>query len=395
MTREELKIIMSDIKPLDMAAQEAAKKRQAALVKPPESLGELENMTIKLAGIREKLCGSLKKQIILIMSADNGICDEGVSSAPQSVTKAQTINFTRRLTGVSSMAKYFNIDLLVTDVGIKETIPRELYTEKTLSAIVDNKILNRRIKSSTNNFAKTKAMSEQDVLEAIAVGLEVVETIKHGGYDVFGIGEMGIGNTTTSAAVLSAILGIGSEETVGRGGGLNDRSFSRKKEVVDEALMRYGFLHKTEKTDCIDSIEIIDIISAVGGFDIAAMTGAYLGAALYRIPVVVDGYISAVAALCAERLYKEMIGGAECDVRISDFMFASHKSAEKGYILAVEKLELQPILDLKMRLGEGSGCPLAFKILEAAQSSFELMGTFAEAEINDEYLEEIRNGNSF
>ena len=355
-------------------AVKEAEARQEVLAKPTGALGTLEDISIQLAGITGKVKNSMKKQAVVIMSADNGVVDEGVASAPQSVTLSQTINFTRHYTGVSSMAKYFGIDLLVVDTGVKMAIPSSLYSaEMTEEGRLTAKIVNRRIADGTRNLAKEPAMTDEEALRAIMTGIEAAKAIKDCGYDIFGVGEMGIGNTTTSACVLAALCGKTGEDVVGRGGGLNDEGLAKKIRIVDEA------------NKDLDPADVTDILEKVGGFDICAMTGAFLGAAYYRIPVVIDGYISAVAALCAYRLATKAV----------NFMFGSHQSKEKGYLIAIDALGVKPYFNLGMRLGEGSGCPISFKIIETACAAMNGMATFAEGAIDAEYLEEGKKGNFF
>lgn len=355
-------------------AVKEAEARQEVLAKPTGALGTLEDISIQLAGITGKVKNSMKQQAVVIMSADNGVVDEGVASAPQSVTLSQTINFTRHYTGVSSMAKYFGIDLLVVDTGVKMAIPSSLYSaEMTEEGRLTAKIVNRRIADGTWNLAKEPAMTDEEALRAIMTGIEAAKAIKDCGYDIFGVGEMGIGNTTTSACVLAALCGKTGEDVVGRGGGLNDEGLAKKIRIVDEAIKG------------LDPADVTDILAKVGGFDICAMTGAFLGAAYYRIPVVIDGYISAVAALCAYRLAPKAV----------NFMFGSHQSKEKGYLIAIDALGVKPYFNLGMRLGEGSGCPISFKIIETACAAMNGMATFAEGAIDAEYLEEGKKGNFF
>ena len=355
-------------------AVKEAEARQEVLAKPTGALGTLEDISIQLAGITGKVKNSMKKQAVVIMSADNGVVDEGVASAPQSVTLSQTINFTRHYTGVSSMAKYFGIDLLVVDTGVKMAIPSSLYSaEMTEEGRLTAKIVNRRIADGTRNLAKEPAMTDEEALRAIMTGIEAAKAIKDCGYDIFGVGEMGIGNTATSACVLAALCGKTGEDVVGRGGGLNDEGLAKKIRIVDEA------------NKDLDPADVTDILAKVGGFDICAMTGAFLGAAYYRIPVVIDGYISAVAALCAYRLAPKAV----------NFMFGSHQSKEKGYLIAIDALGVKPYFNLGMRLGEGSGCPISFKIIETACAAMNGMATFAEGAIDAEYLEEGKKGNFF
>lgn len=371
MTEQELRQTVDSISDLDEKAMEAARQRQASLAKPPGSLGILEDISVRMAGITGRVKNEIKKTCVVVMCADNGVVEENVASAPQSVTLAQTINFTRRLTGVGALAESFDSDLLIVDVGINGHVPEGLYTQKPFSDT--HKVVDRRIARGTRNLAKEPAMTRQQALRAIAVGLEMAAAVKQAEYSVFGIGEMGIGNTTTSAAILSAVTGHPASRTVGKGGGIVEDSFLRKQEIVDAARER------------CQGKDMLSILAEVGGFDIAAMAGAFIGAAVNRVPVVIDGYISAVAALVAARLAPACVS----------YMFASHKSYEQGYKLAIDELGLSPFLHLRMRLGEGSGCPLAFKIMEGACGVMNRMATFAEAEINDEYLEEIRKGDCF
>ena len=373
----ELKEIIDNIKESGDLYEDAVKEaeaRQEVLAKPTGALGTLEDISIQLAGITGKVKNSMKHQAVVIMSADNGVVDEGVASAPQSVTLSQTINFTRHYTGVSSMAKYFGIDLLVVDTGVKMAIPSSLYSaEMTEEGRLTAKIVNRRIADGTRNLAKEPAMTDEEALRAIMTGIEAAKAIKDCGYDIFGVGEMGIGNTTTSACVLAALCGKTGEDVVGRGGGLNDEGLAKKIRIVDEA------------NKDLDPADVTDILAKVGGFDICAMTGAFLGAAYYRIPVVIDGYISAVAALCAYRLAPKAV----------NFMFGSHQSKEKGYLIAMDALGVKPYFNLGMRLGEGSGCPISFKIIETACAAMNGMATFAEGAIDADYLEEGKKGNFF
>lgn len=368
--------LIGQIEAADEKAAAEAKQRQDYLAKPPGSLGKLEDISIKIAGITGKAVGNdVTKQCIAIFSADNGVCEEGVASAPKSVTLSQTINFTRRYTGVSSMAKYFDIDLLVVDMGVEMEIPKELYTDSMLTpeGKIPVKIVNRSLGNGTKNLAKEPAMTREQAVRGILTGFEAAKAAKDSGAQLFGIGEMGIGNTTTSSALLAALTGIKAIDLVGRGGGLDDEGLRKKVKVVEDAVNSY----------CMS--DPIDKLANIGGFDICAMVGAFLGAALYKMPVVIDGFISVVAACYAKEL----------NPKVTDYMFASHKSYEIGYMAAVERLGLAPMFDLSMRLGEGSGCPIAFKIIETACASMNIMKTLAEASIDADYLEEIRRDNLF
>lgn len=347
------------ITPLDEAAMQAARERQAQLAKPPGSLGRLEDLSIQMAGITGTVFNKIEKKHLLVFAADNGVVEEGVSSAPQSVTVKQTINLTRHKTGASTLCKHFGCDITVCDVGVNARIREE-------------QVLNRKIAFGTKNIANGPAMTRCQAETAIRTGMELAMQTQA---DVLGIGEMGIGNTTTSSAVLAVLLGADVEAVTGRGGGITDDSFLKKKEVIRRAIA----VNQPERED------VIDVLAKVGGFDLCAMCGVFLGAAAERIPVVIDGFISVVAALCAARLCPH----------VKDFLFPSHASFEVGYSIAVKELGLQPFLLLDMRLGEGSGCPLAFLTMEAACAVMNEMATFAEAAINDDYLEEIRKGDQF
>ena len=347
------------IEPLDEAAMTAARARQAQLAKPPGSLGRLEDLSVQLAGITGKVHNRIERKHLLVFAADNGVVAEGVSSAPQSVTLMQTINLTRHKTGASTLCKHFGCEITVCDVGVN-------------AEIREPKVLNRKIAFGTGNILHGPAMTCQQCIKAIQTGFALaLETDA----DVIGIGEMGIGNTTTSSAVLSVLLEADVEAVTGRGGGITNQSFLRKKQVIKDAIA----INQPNKTD------VIDVLAKVGGFDIAAMCGAFLGCAEKRCPVVIDGFISAVAALCAYKLCPEAVG----------YFIPSHASYEIGYRLAMDAMGLQPIFLLGMRLGEGSGCPLAFEVLSAACSIINDMATFDRAGIDDGYLDEIRQGDKF
>lgn len=366
---------------LNASAVKEAEARQEVLAKPTGALGTLEYISVKLSGITGQVQNDVTKQAVVIMSADNGVVEEGVASAPQSVTLSQTINFTRHFTGVSSLAQYFGIDLLVCDMGVKMEIPEALYTDKMEFISGSEKergkfagqIVNRSLGRGTANLAKGPAMTMEQCEKAFLTGIEAAKAVKDGGYQIFGVGEMGIGNTTTSACVLAALTGVSAETVVGRGGGLNDEGLAKKINIVESAVSK------------LEGASVFEILSAVGGFDICAMTGAFVGAAYYKLPVVIDGYISAVAALAAARLAPNAV----------NFMFGSHQSTEPGYLIAINELGIKPLFNLGMRLGEGSGCPISFKIIEAACAAMNGMATFAEGSIDADYLDERKKGNFF
>lgn len=357
--QEKIEALVRAVQPLDQKAMLAAEAHQARLAKPPGSLGRLEELSVQLAGITGKVHNELPRKQLLVFAADNGVVAEGVSSAPQSVTMQQTINLTRGKTGAAVLAKRFGCGLTVCDVGVN-------------ADICESAVLNRKIAYGTQNICAGPAMTREQALQAILTGAAVAENIDA---DAVGIGEMGIGNTTTSSAVLAVLLGADVDKVTGRGGGITEESFRKKKAVIRTAIA----VNRPNRDD------VIDVLAKVGGFDLAAMCGAFLGAAASRRAAVVDGFISAVAALCAVRL---------CPL-VRGYLIPSHASFEIGYRLAMEEMALRPLFDLGMRLGEGSGCPLAFQVLDAACAVMNNMASFDEAGINDDYLDEIRQGDQF
>ena len=354
-----LQDFISAVSPLNDAAMAAARQRQAQLAKPPGSLGRLEDLSIQLAGITGKVNNKIDKKHLLVFAADNGVVEEGVSSAPQSVTLMQTVNLTRHKTGASTLCKHFGCEITVCDVGVNADIK-------------EPKVLNKKIAYGTQNIVKGPAMTRAQAEQAILIGYELAKATDA---DAIGIGEMGIGNTTTSSAVLSILLDADVDAVTGRGGGITDASYLKKKQVIKTAID----VNQPDKND------VIDVLTKVGGFDIAAMCGAFIGAAATRRPVVIDGFISAVAALCANKLCPNSAA----------YFIPSHASYEIGYKLAMDAMGLQPLFLLGMRLGEGSGCPLTFEVLDAACAIINDMATFDQAGIDDRYLDEIREGDKF
>ncbi|MBQ2094744.1 MAG: nicotinate-nucleotide--dimethylbenzimidazole phosphoribosyltransferase, partial [Firmicutes bacterium] len=248
-------------------------------------------------------------------------------------------------------------DLKVVDIGVKGRVDCPL-------------VIDRHIADGTNNFAKGPAMTREQAVQGILTGIDMVRQCKEEGYELLGNGEMGIGNTSSTSACCMALTGLSADEVVGKGGGLTDEGLVHKKEVIRKALE----LNEPDPSDPID------VIAKVGGFDIAALTGCYIGAAYYRLPMVIDGVISSLAALCAYRL----------NPACADFMFASHASAEPAYAFNMKELGLEPILDMRMRLGEGTGCPLAFHIVGSACAMMRDMHTFAQEAMDETYRIDIR-----
>jgi nicotinate-nucleotide--dimethylbenzimidazole phosphoribosyltransferase len=343
---------------LDQNAQNLARSRQDSLIKPLGSLGRLEELSVQLAGITGDITRCFNKKAVVIMCADNGVYEEGVSAAPQEITLIMSLNFQKRITGVGVLSQLSNSEMVVVDIGIN-------------SDIVSENMINRKIRKGTNNLLKEAAMTRDEVLTAISIGFEEVQKLYQSGFSVIGTGEMGLGNTTTSSLILMSLTDCSVDDAVGKGAGLTEEAFVHKKEIIQKAFD----LHKPNKNDPISVLE------KVGGFDIAGLVGVYLGAAYYRLPVVIDGVISAAAALISFQL---------CPAA-RDFMIPSHGSREPGYKAAVQKLGMKPYFDLEMRLGEGTGCPFTFLLIDAAQMILNQMATFGDVSMDSVKLVDIRN----
>lgn len=352
--------IINNIKPADSQAVAKAILRQKDLLKPLGSLGVLEDISVKLAGITGRVKNNIDKKILFLFGADNGVYEEGVSGSPQSLTRTLMQNYAQgEGCAINVICDHFKTDLKLVDMGIiGEAIPENCDNVKLM-------------KDGTRNFLKSPAMDEEITLKAITVGVNYAKYAQERGYSVIGGGEVGMGNTATSAACILACAGVTqSDPFIGRGGGLSDELFHKKKQVIAKALKLYNF-----KKD-----EPLRILSCVGGLDIAALTGLFIGSAYYRMPIVIDGIIAACAALLAYRF----------SPLTKDFMIASHVSEEPAYTLAVEEIGLEPMLKLKMRLGEGSGCPFAFSVIEGAAAIMNNMATFSETQVEDGYRKNMK-----
>jgi len=339
------------IKPLDRRVMDIAKKYQDTLVKPPESLGRLEEISIRIAGITGTVKNDIDRKIHFVLGADNGIHAEGIASAPQ--------NFTHLLLGyyadgqncgINVLCRAANVDLKAVDMGV-------------IGKIESPNIMDFKLMEGTRNFAVESAMTRETAEKAIGIGISLAKYAYDNGYKIIGTGEVGIGNTSSSAACIMAALNLTAEEAGGRGAGLSDERYGHKKEVLTKAVA----LHAPFADD-------IDILAKVGGLDIAGLTGIFIGAAIYRLPVIIDGFISAVAAMFAFRI----------NPLTREFMIPSHASEEPGYKKIVEMMGLEPMLDLKMRLGEGTGCPLAMQIVDAALHIMSDMLSFDASVLDEE-----------
>lgn len=350
------------ISSLDKTAMEKAAARQNELLKPPGALGVLEELSIQLAGITGQVKNDISKKIHFVFGADNGVFDEGVTASPKHFTHMLMDSYGRDYgCGINILCRQNGVELKLIDVGVDGVFDE------------DTRVLDRKIMPhGTNNLAKEPAMSLDEAKKAMSVGFSCAKYAFDGGYKIVGGGEVGMGNTTTAAAVIMALLGIrDTQSAVGRGGGLTDESFAIKKNVILKALNKYD----------LDKNDPLSIVESVGGLDIAALCGLYLGCAYYRLPVVIDGVIAASAALLAYRI----------NPLARLFMIPSHVSREPAYTLAVNELGLKPMLYLEMRLGEGSGCPIAMNIAEQATAIMNNMMTFSEMQLESEYREKLKN----
>ena len=345
------------IEPLDREAMEQAGKRLDSLAKPIGSLNELEKIATVLCGIFKTTDVKIRKKAVAVFAADNGIFEEGISPVPQAVTAVQTVNMTKGITGINVLSNHAGADVYLVDVGInsEDDIPG---------------VINKKVMKGTQNMAKGPAMSREQAEQALQVGFDMAVSLAKEGYDLLAPGEMGICNTSSSAAVLSGLTGTDVRSVTGMGVGLNQEMYEKKVQAVQQALE----INRPNREDPVE------VLSKVGGLDIAAMAGFYLGAAHMRRPVVVDGFISIVAALVACRIAPET----------RSYLFGSHQSMEKGYEIARKELGIHPLLNLHLRLGEGSGCPMAFFIIEAAAKILTEMGTLEQGNIDSEDLVDIR-----
>lgn len=336
------------IKGLDHEVMDRVQARLDSLTKPLGSLGTLEEITKRMAGITGEMFPKVDKKTVIIMCADNGVVDEGVSSCPKSVTSAVTQNFTKGITGINIFTRHSNAEIVVVDIGVDDDIKCE--------GVVD-----RKIRKGTWNMAKGPAMTRNEAIKAIEVGIEMVGQLSKKGVNVLGTGEMGVGNTSTSSAIATVLTDKRAELMVGKGAGLSNEALESKVEIIKRSI----------SVNSPDANDPLDVLSKLGGFDIAGLVGCFIGAAVYRIPILIDGFISATAALVAIKLRPE----------VRDFIFPSHGSAEPGSKLVMEALGFKPMLELEMRLGEGTGAALAFHVIDAAIAAYTQMGTFDDAEI--------------
>jgi len=338
------------IRPLDTAAMAAAEARQGILTKPPLALGRLESLSIRLAGITGNPLPSTARKAVAVMAGDHGVVAEGVSAFPAEVTPQMVLNFLAGGAAINVLGRQVGARVIVTDVGVAADMGNVAG------------LRHRKVRPGTANMAAGPAMTREEAIRAFEVGIELVEEEAANGLDLIATGEMGIGNTTPSSAIIAALTGLPVARVTGRGTGINDAGLAAKIAAIELAL--------TINTP--DPLDPIDVMAKVGGLEIAALAGVVLGAAAHRVPVVMDGFISGAAALTAARLCRAA----------ADYILPSHLSVEIGHQVVFAELGLTPLFDLEMRLGEGTGAALAMFIIDAAAKILSEMATFESAGVS-------------
>jgi nicotinate-nucleotide--dimethylbenzimidazole phosphoribosyltransferase len=345
-----LTAIIERIQPVDQQMGEQVSNYIDTLTKPPGSLGRLEELAIQLAQMRSEPFPCVSPPGVIVMAGDHGIAEEGVSAFPQEVTGQMVLNFLSGGAAINVFSRQIGAMFEIVDIGVAQDLEGD-------------GLLQRKIRYGTANFLKEDAMTREEAQASIQVGIEIAEKVIQDGAKCLILGEMGIANTTSSSAILAALSGQDIATLVGAGTGITSEKIRHKQKVIQEAL-------ETRKPDPKDPI---DVLTKVGGLEIGGMTGAMLAAAGNRVPILVDGFISTVAALLASRL---------CET-VKDYMIVGHQSQEPGHEVALRLLGKQPLLDLGLRLGEGSGAAVAFPILEAATRMVKEMATFSSAGVTD------------
>ncbi|HET7472825.1 MAG TPA: nicotinate-nucleotide--dimethylbenzimidazole phosphoribosyltransferase [Candidatus Limnocylindrales bacterium] len=344
--------------PLDADAGRAARERLDRLTKPPGSLGRLEDLAVQLAGIRGEIVTEIRRPAIVVFAGDHGVTRQGVSPYPSAVTRQMVANFLAGGAAVSVLARAAAAELIVVDVGVAgdpiETPP---------AVATGVRFVADRVAAGTRDLSVEPAMTVDQAIAAIDAGRRAAATAIANGVDLLGLGEMGIGNTTASSALVAALTGRPARDVTGRGTGLDDAGIRRKAAVIDRALE----LHRPRLGDPLATV------AALGGFEIAALVGAMTEAAARGVPVVLDGFITGAAALVAA---SEAPG-------LPDRLIAAHRSSEPGHAIALDALGLEPVLDLGLRLGEGSGAALAIPVICAAARILGEMATFDEAAVSN------------
>ena len=355
MMRQEIMEHIGEIRGLDQAAIQAAKSHINNLTVPPGSLGKLEAMAVQLAGITGTVKPSFDRREVIIMAGDHGVCAEGVSAFPQEVTPQMIHNFLAGGAAVNVLARQAGAEIAGVDIGVN-------------SELSHPDLLSRKIRYGTANMAQGPAMSREEAMQSIMVGAKVVEDAVKRGVQLFITGEMGIGNTTASSAVICALTGMPARDAVGRGTGIDDSRLQHKIAVVEKAL----------KVNAPDPLDPIDVLAKVGGLEIGGLAGVILGSAANGCPVIIDGFISSAAALLAKAI---------CPAS-ADYMIVSHVSHEQGHRRLLQELNLRPALELDLRIGEGTGGVLCLHLVDAACRIVSEMATFESAGISGETQEQ-------
>lgn len=344
--------LFKHIQPLDEAAMKAAQKRQNELTKPAGSLGRLEELSVQLAGIQRKPLPSIKEKAVIVMAGDHGVTAEGVSAYPAEVTPQMVLNFLNGGAAINVLARHIGARVVVVDMGVAGEIPT-----------AEANLIRRRIGAGTANLARGPAMSRAQAEEALQSGIEIAWAEISKGADILGTGDMGIGNTTPSAAIACALMNVSPEKVAGRGTGVDDEGLRRKIAAIQRGLE----VNRPNPKDALD------VLSKVGGFEIGGLAGVMIGAAAKGVPLMVDGFISTAAAMIAVTL------APQC----KDYLIAAHRSKEHGHALMLEWLGMKPLLDLDLRLGEGTGAALGISLAEAACKILSEMATFREAGVSE------------
>lgn len=347
--------VLKGIEKVDENILKNSVKKWDSVCKPLRSLGLLEKAIVKIAGALNSVEVDINKKALITMCADNGITKEGVTQTGQEITALVTENFTKEKTTVSIMCKMAKVDLYPVDIGVYRDMDNYLDEQCGLKPF---EVLNRKIAYGTKDFMKGQAMSKEETIKAIETGIKLVKDLKDLGYKLIGTGEMGIGNTSTSSAIAAVLLALPVEEVTGKGAGLSDEGLIHKIEVIKEGIR----INKPNNKDALD------VLCKIGGLDIAGLTGVFIGGAYYNIPIMIDGFISAVAALVAVRLNKKIKG----------YIIPSHVSKEPAGKILLDELELKPLLTCEMCLGEGSGAVATMPLLDMAAKVYQDMSTFSE-----------------
>ncbi|MDA8215534.1 MAG: nicotinate-nucleotide--dimethylbenzimidazole phosphoribosyltransferase [Nitrospiraceae bacterium] len=345
---------LKNINPLNKEWYVLAQKHLDNLTKPLGSLGRLEEFAKRLVAIAENKSPILDKKVIFTFAGDHGVTEEGVSAYPKEVTQQMVFNFIRGGAGINVLARHAGAEVIVVDIGVDHDFDE-------IEGLVKMKVIR-----GTENFVKAPAMTRDEAIRCLEVGIELANGYAKKGCKIFGTGEMGIGNTTPSSAIASVLTGKAVSEVTGKGTGITDESLKRKVIVIEEGIK----LNKPNPDDAID------VLSKVGGAEIGGIAGLVLGAAANRIPVVIDGFISTAGALIAYCIKPA----------VKDYMFAAHNSVEIGHKAMLDRMGLEPILDLDLRLGEGTGAALAMLVIEAGLKIYKEMATFGEAGVSSEIM---------